>query len=137
VNWTFSPHLSLQIYAQPFIAAGNYSEYKDVDNPHAKRFEDRFYRLAGNDYGVMDGTVTVSHNGTYAFDKPDFDIQQLRSTVVLRWEYRPGSTVFAIWSHGRSDSLDSRFDLANDLTHLASAPGEHIVMVKANYWIGL
>jgi hypothetical protein len=137
VNWTFSPHLSLQVYAQPFIAAGNYSEYKDVDNPHAKRFADRFHVLAGNDYSVMDGTVTVSHNGTYTFDRPDFDIQQLRSTVVLRWEYRPGSTVFAIWSHGRSDSLDSRFDLANDLAHLASAPGEHIVMVKANYWIGL
>ncbi|HEX5063022.1 MAG TPA: DUF5916 domain-containing protein [Kofleriaceae bacterium] len=138
VNWTFSPKLSLQVYAQPFVAAGNYSELKDVDNPHAKRFSDRFHMLSGNDYTEMDGTVTVSHNGNYSFDRPDFNIGELRSTVVLRWEYRPGSAVFAIWSHGRSNSVDDgAFDLAKDVTDLGRAPGEHIVMVKANYWIGL
>ncbi len=137
-NWTFSPKLSLQVYAQPFIAAGNYRELKDVDNPHAKNFADRFHELGGNEYSVMDDTVSVSHNGNYSFDRPDFDFAELRSTVVLRWEYRPGSTVFAIWSHGRSnDSTSGRFDLANDIADLGRAPGEHIVMVKANYWIGL
>ncbi|HEY5923071.1 MAG TPA: DUF5916 domain-containing protein [Kofleriaceae bacterium] len=138
VNWTFSPKLSLQLYAQPFIAAGNYRELKDVDNPHAQRFEDRFHVLTGNDYSVTDGTVSVSHNGTYAFAQPDFDFGELRSTVVLRWEYRPGSAVFAIWSHGRTNFVDGgRFDLANDIADLGRAPGEHIVMIKANYWIGL
>ncbi len=139
LNWTFSPKLSLQAYAQPFVAAGNYSEYKDVNNPHAQRFADRFDVIGGNDYMVDgDGTVHVSHNGTYAFDRPDFDIGELRSTVVLRWEYRPGSTVFAIWSHGRTNSVENgRFDLASDIGDLGRAPGEHIVMVKANYWIGL
>jgi hypothetical protein len=138
VNWTFSPKLSLQVYAQPFIAAGNYRELKDVDNPHAENFADRFHVLQGNDYTEMDGTVTVTHNGTYSFDRPDFDFGELRSTVVLRWEYRPGSAVFAIWSHGRTNSFDDRrFDLANDVADLGRAPGEHIVMVKANYWIGL
>ncbi|HTL84677.1 MAG TPA: DUF5916 domain-containing protein, partial [Acidimicrobiia bacterium] len=138
MNWTFSPKLSLQVYAQPFLAAGNYRELKDVDNPHAKEFADRFHVLSGTDYTVSDGTVMVSHNGTYSFDQPDFDFGELRSTVVLRWEYRPGSTVFAIWSHGRTNSVDGgRFDLANDIANLGSAPGEHIVMVKANYWIGL
>jgi hypothetical protein len=122
VNWTFSPRLSLQIYAQPFIAAGSYSEYKDVDNPHADRFEDRFVELDGTEY---------------MFERPDFDFGQLRSTVVLRWEYRPGSTVFAIWSHGRTNDVETRFDLGSDLASLARAPGESIVMVKANYWIGL
>lgn len=138
VNWTFSPRLSLQVYAQPFIAAGNYRELKDVDNPHARRFRDRFHVLEGNDYSEMDGTVYVSHNGAYSFDRPDFNVGELRSTVVLRWEYRPGSTVFAIWSQGRTHEVDrGRFDLAGDLANLGSAPGEHIVMVKANYWIGL
>jgi hypothetical protein len=138
VNWTFSPRLSLQAYAQPFIAAGNYRELKDVDNPHAGRFADRFHVLQGNDYMEVDGTVHVSHNGTYTFARPDFNFGELRSTVVLRWEYRPGSAVFAIWSHGRSKGVDDgRFDLGNDLSNLATAPAEHIVMVKANYWIGL
>jgi hypothetical protein len=138
VNWTFSPRMSLQVYAQPFIAAGNYRELKDVDNPHAERFADRFHVLQGNDYMEVDGTVHVSHNGTYSFARPDFNFGELRSTVVLRWEYRPGSAVFAIWSHGRTHAVDDgRLDLGNDLSNLAGAPAEHIVMIKANYWIGL
>ena len=66
-------------------------------------------------------------------------VRQLRSTVVVRWEYRPGSTVFAIWSHGRTSdgSGDGRFRLGRDLSELASAASENVVMVKANYWIGL
>lgn len=138
VNWTFSPHLSLQAYAQPFIASGRYSEYKDIDNPHAVTYADRFHMLEGNEYRIDNGTVTATYNGTYSFAKPDFDIRQLRSTMVLRWEYRPGSTVFAIWSHGQTSATDDgRFRLGTDLAGLYHAPAENIVMVKANYWIGL
>ena len=138
VNWTFSPHLSLQAYAQPYIAAGAYNDIKDVNNPHASQFRERFHTLVGNEVHETADTVFVNYNGTYSFDKPDFNFQQLRSTVVLRWEYRPGSSVFAIWTHGRTNTLtDGRFDLGANLADLAHTPGENIVMVKANYWIGL
>jgi hypothetical protein len=139
MNWTFSPHLTLQAYAQPFIASGRYSELKDVDNPHADRFADRFHILSGNEYAEQDGTIMVSRNGSqFSFDKPDFDFRQLRSTLVVRWEYRPGSTVFAIWSHGRTNQIDDgRFRLGHDLAGLADASGENVVMVKVNYWVGL
>ncbi|NVB83843.1 MAG: carbohydrate binding family 9 domain-containing protein [Kofleriaceae bacterium] len=123
LNWTFSPKLSLQVYAQPFVSAGKFSELKDVNNPRAKDFEDRFVALDGTE-----GLV---------FDDPDFNIGELRSTMVLRWEYRPGSAVFAIWSHGRTNEVDSAFRPTQDLVDLARTPGENIVMVKANYWIGL
>ena len=141
VNWTFSPRLSLQVYAQPFLSSGRYSEYKDVDAPHAARFEDRFARLEGASLARMDGTYTATNpraGGTFQFGRPDFDFRELRSTVVLRWEYLPGSTVFAIWSQGRAGAGDDgRFDLGRNLAALGDAPGEHVVMVKANYWIGL
>ena len=137
-NWTFSPHLSLQAYAQPYIAAGTYTQLKDVNNPHASQFRDRFHTLTGNEIHETADTVFVNYNGTYSFNKPDFNFQQLRSTVVLRWEYRPGSSVFAIWTHGRTNQLtDGRFDLGSNLSDLAHTPGANIVMVKANYWIGL
>ncbi|HUS32318.1 MAG TPA: DUF5916 domain-containing protein [Kofleriaceae bacterium] len=123
MNWTFSPKLSLQVYAQPFVAVGSYSEYKDVDNPHADRFEDRFKPITGGE--------------SFTFDKPDFNFGQLRSTMVLRWEYRPGSALFAIWSHGQTADGTGLFDLGNDLATLARSASENIVMVKANYWIGL
>ena len=137
LNWTFSPHLSLQVYAQPFIATGRYSELKDVDHPHAAQFQDRFHVLAGNQYRVADDVVYASYSGAYNFASPDFDVEQLHSTIVLRWEYRPGSTVFGIWSHGRTNTLDGgRCQLGRDLADLAHTPGENLVMIKVNYWLG-
>ncbi len=140
VDWTFSPRLALQAYAQPFIATGRYSELKDVDNPRARRFSDRFTPISGATYDLTDDvyTVTAPGNATYRFDRPDFNFRQLRSTLVVRWEYRPGSTVFAIWSHGRTSSaVDGRFRVGEDASSLFDTRGENIVMVKANYWIGL
>jgi hypothetical protein len=140
LNWTLTPRLALQAYAQPFVATGRYSQLKDVDNPRASRFDDRFTPITGADYRLADDvyTVTAPSGATYSFGRPDFDFRQLRSTIVIRWEYRPGSTVFAIWSHGRTSSIvDGRFRLGNDVSSLLDTEGENIVMVKANYWIGL
>ena len=140
-NWTFSPHLALQVYAQPFIAAGRYSELKDVDHPRARRFDDRFHTFTGSESREADGNIYVdrNHDGVdeITVARPDFNFRQLRSTVVLRWEYRPGSNVFAIWSHGQTSSADSRYMLGHDLAALGRAPSEDIVMIKVNYWIGL
>jgi len=136
LNWTFSPQLSLQVYAQPFVATGRYREFKDVDDPGAAQFEDRFHALAPS--MATDGTLTATHDGTFSFGRPDFSFAQVRSNVVLRWEYRPGSSVFAIWSHDQTDGTsDGRFRLGRDLKDLAHAEAEDIVMVKVNYWIGL
>ena len=139
LDWTFSPNLSLQVYAQPFVSAGRYSDYKDVDRPHAARFQDRFHVLGASEYSIdAGGTVHATYGGAYSFARPDFDLRQLRSTVVLRWEYRPGSTVFAIWSHGQTSALDEgAFQLSRDVTGLVSAPSENLLMIKANYWIGV
>jgi hypothetical protein len=113
----------LQGYAQPFVAAGAYDELKDVDAPRARRFEDRF--------------TLVGSAASIGLDNPDFDVRELRSTLVMRWEYRPGSTLFAIWSHGQTSDDMGMFDLGSDLAALAHSPSEDIVMVKATYWLGL
>jgi Domain of unknown function (DUF5916) len=138
VNWTFSPHLTLQAYAQPYIASGRYDELKDVDHPGAARYADRF-TLLGDALSLADGTYQVERDGSrFHFDRPDFNFRQLRSTLVVRWEYRPGSTVFAIWSHGQTGSAfdDGRFRLGRNFSDLLSERSEDVVMVKANYWIG-
>jgi Domain of unknown function (DUF5916)/Carbohydrate family 9 binding domain-like len=140
VNWTFSPHLALQAYAQPYIASGHYSELKDVDHPAADRYADRFHVLTGDEIQLVGGGYRVARDGAiWSFDRPDFNFLQLRSTLVMRWEYRPGSTVFAIWSHGRTNDTfqDGRFQLGRDVSNLASTASENIVMVKVNYWVGL
>ena len=141
VNWTFSPKLSLQAYAQPFLASGRYTDFKDVTNPGAERFRDRFDLLGGPNLMLSEDRDTytaTNRGGTFEFGRPDFDFRQLRSTLVVRWEYRPGSNVYAIWSHGRTSAFDDgRFRLGRSLEGLFDARGENIVMVKANYWIGL
>jgi hypothetical protein len=141
-SWTHSPTLSVQFYAQPFIAAGRYRDYKEADRPGAVRHQDRFHELGGESQVQSDRSVLVDRDGDggtdYSFSLADFNVRELRSNLVVRWEYRPGSALFVIWSHGRADVVeDGRFRLGHDLDALASARGEHRIMVKANYWLGL
>lgn len=143
VAWTFSPKLSLQAYAQPFLATGKYAHYKEVSNAGAAAPSSRYTVLTPGDYMEENGdTIAVDRDRDgateYAFEKPDFGVRELRSTLVLRWEYRPGSSVFAIWSHGQSsDDYDGDFRFGRGLSRLGRAEAEDIVMLKANYWIGL
>lgn len=142
VSWTFSPRLSFQAYAQPFLATGKYAHYKEVTNASASRPADRYSVIEPGDYRTMDDTIFVDRDGNgaaeYSFEKPDFGVRELRSTLVLRWEYRPGSSVFAIWSHGQESSdYDGDFRFGRGLSRLGEAEAEDIVMIKANYWIGL
>ncbi len=139
--WTFTPDLSLQVYAQPFIAAGAYEDLKQASDTHAASYQDRFAEY-GSELSRDGDTYHVDQDGDrapdYSFGVPDFNLHELRSTVVLRWQYRPGSTVFFIWSHGRGAQLDDgHLELGRDLRGLADAPGAHAVMVKANFWLGL
>ena len=141
--WTFTPDLSLQVYAQPFVATGAYRELKQTTDTHAVRWDDRFAPYqAGQVERDANDVYVVDEDGDggadYVFSVPDFSFRELRSNVVMRWQYRPGSTVFFIWSHGRSDAIsDGELDVGRELRGLVRAPGENVVMVKANYWFGL
>src|SRR5205085_12500412 len=116
----FSTVLTLQLYTQPFLSAATYSDFKEVVAPRAAQYADRFRRfipqLAGSVY-----TADTDGNGTadLRFDDPAFNVKDFRSNVVLRWEYRPGSTLFVVWSQGRhSDAEATPFRLSNDATNL-------------------
>ena len=137
-DWTFSPTLSLQLYAQPFVSAGTYDAFKRVADPRARSYADRFAAVPAQ--AGADGTLRADINGDGAadsFGRPDFNVKQLRSNLVLRWEYRPGSTLFAVWSQGR-DHYDrsGAFSLPGDLGTLLEQPGDDVFMLKVSYWIG-
>ena len=139
VNWTISPHLAIQAYAQPYLAALRYDELKDVERPAADRYADRFTLLDSALSTVDGGYVVSTPDARYRFARPDRNVRELHSTLVARWEYRPGSTVFAIWSHGQTTNQLTGGELAlgRDLRTLVNAGSEDIVMIKVNYWIGL
>lgn len=142
IDYTFSPDLSLQIYAQPFLSAGDYGAFREVRDPRAASFGDRFLTYAEDAVTAEEGVRAVDRDGDgeaeLHFDDPDFNVRQLRSNVVLRWEYMPGSRAFLVWSQERSGAgPDGRFRLGRDLDGLFGAEGRNVFLVKLEHWLGL
>lgn len=141
LNITFTPDLTLELFAQPFIANGDYGTLKELRSPGTFDF-DRY----GVDRGTVevdaDGELTVDPDGagpaeSFWLDNPDFNRVSLRGTGVIRWEWRPGSTLFLVWQQSRSDYYeDGDFDFGRDADAMWGARADNIFMVKATYWIG-
>jgi hypothetical protein len=142
VNWTFTPDLTLQLFAQPFIASGRYSSFREFAAPRSMEKlvygEDRgtiSYHEATSSYRVdPDGTGPAA---TFTFDNPDFTSSALRGTAVLRWEYRPGSTVYFVWTQERSGyDPAGDFDLGSAREAIFNQRPLNVFQVKATYWFG-
>lgn len=143
-RYSVTPMLSFEFYGQPFISAGDYSEFKDVTDPRAERFDDRFHTFTESELsydgnaGVYGADLDADGSSDLQFANPDFNIREFRSTAVVRWEYRPGSTLFVVWSQGRSQfSPTGSFELGHDARDLFHAPATNILLVKLNYWLSL
>lgn len=117
INYTIRPTLTLQIYAQPFVAAGDYSSFKELKDGRAPKYEDRY------------APFTYTAN-------PDFNVRSFRTTNVLRWEYRPGSAIFVVWQQGREDfANEGALRYGNSLSDLFAAPSTNVFLVKFSRWL--
>jgi len=137
VDYAFTPTLSLQLYAQPFVSAGSYSDYKRLDDPRGPTHRERITPVAAS----LSGTQVVGDfdgDGTEeSLASPDFNFKQFRSNAVLRWEYRPGSTLFLVWAQGRGAYAPHQgdFDFGSDFGDLFNRQADDIFMVKVSYWL--
>lgn len=137
INWTFTPKLSLQAYLQPYIGVGDYFDFKEWEKPRTFDFE--VYGEENSTISLNDGVYTFDPDGSgpaesFSLRNPDFNLKSLRGTVVLRWEYSPGSTLFAVWTQNRADySYPGQFDFSRDIQALFRAPGDHIFLIKVNH----
>jgi Domain of unknown function (DUF5916) len=121
LNYTASPTLTLQIYASPFVSKGIYTNVRELNDPRARAYDDRF-RAYGD-------TAVTNHPG-------GFDVKFFNSNTVLRWEYQPGSTLYLVWSQGRSDFdgiLGTR-SFSGDFHQLFRAPADNTFLVKVSHW---
>ncbi|MFQ5704388.1 MAG: DUF5916 domain-containing protein [Gemmatimonadales bacterium] len=140
-NMTFTPTLSLQVYAEPFISSGQYGAFRRVTDPRAKRFDDRLETFAPDQVsrdtlGAVSADLDRDGTGDISLGNPDFTFLSFRSNVVLRWEYVLGSTIFFVWQHGQTDfSNDGRFRLGSGIGDLFRAPGTDTFVIKLNYWL--
>jgi hypothetical protein len=138
IDYNITPELSLQYYASPFASVGKYSAFKEVTNPRADFYADRFSLLntvySNNEYQVP----ARIDNPAYSIKNPDFTFNQFRSNLVFRWEYRPGSQVFLVWGNERTGwKNDSSSKVGDALTQLRNVMPSNIFLVKLNYWFSL
>jgi len=109
----------VQIYAEPFVSAGAYGEFKELVRPRATPFASQF------------------DTATYA-GSPDFNDKSFRSTNVLRREFKPGSALYVVWQQGREDvSGVGRFRFRQDVGGLFGIPASNVFLVKFSYWLNL
>jgi len=137
-----SPNLSIQWYAQPFLASGNYFGFKEL--AEARTFEFLQYGHDGNSTLTYDESThlyTADPDGQdyvspVKFSNPDFRMCSLRSNLVLRWEYLPGSTLFLVWNRNRSGyANDPTFELFDEYGFLFDDDMQNTIMLKVNYWL--
>ena len=74
----------------------------------------------------------------FTFDNPSFNSRSLRGNAVYRWEYRPGSTLYVVWTQSRDDEFRyvGNLELDRDRTALFATHPDNIFLVKVNYWLG-
>jgi hypothetical protein len=147
VEWTFTPLLSLQLYAQPFASAGRYKGFKELATPGTQQ-----YSVYGRDNGSTVTPTTDPASGhtvsysvdpdgatgaapAFTFTNPDFRTHSLRGNAVVRWEYRPGSALFFVWQQERADFLpfEGDFRAGRDTREIFGRPS-NVFLVKATYW---
>ncbi len=140
VDWTFTPRLSLQVFLQPLISAGDYADFKELKAPRTYDF-----LVYGKDLGTVtrnNGVVTIDPDANPAtanditFDEPSFNFRSMRGNAVLRWEFHPGSTLFLVWQHEKQDQAAvGDFDFGRDVSALFNAPSHNIFAIKVSYWL--
>jgi hypothetical protein len=120
MDFTIRPTMSLQLYAEPFVTAGHFTDVREIAAPRARSYDARFRPYAG------------------ATPDAAFNEKSFNSSVVARWEYRPGSTLFVVWTQGRdqSDRDVGSFSATRDYRNLFAARPDNVVLIKAAYWIG-
>jgi hypothetical protein len=145
LNVTLSPTLSLQLYAQPFVFIAGYERFKELAAARTSN-----YTVYGEAPGsvLLDSTRTAGYyladadgagpRAAVRISDPDFSARSLRGNAVVRWEYRPGSTLFFVWTNScEAYGADATFKIGNNLTHLCEGRSNNVIAVKMNYWLSL
>lgn len=143
LDWLFSPTLSLQMYLQPLISVGDYTRFKELEEPRTSDyhvFEDNGAVIS---YDETDDEYTIDPDGAgqaeaFTFGNPDFNFKSLRGNIVLRWEALPGSVLYFVWTQQRTNTTHAGdFDPARDFENLINAETDNIFLVKFSYWLDM
>jgi len=146
-DYTMTPNLSIQYYAQPYFTAGKYANYIETDQRLARDFGKRFtslenfevnYNNSTGEYAYeVTGDNTPDYFGTSS-PRNDFNYKQYRSNMVIRWEYFSGSTLYLVWSQGYTDVTQmGNIQLTRDVRSLFDAPSDNVLLLKLSYLLNV
>jgi Domain of unknown function (DUF5916) len=110
LNYAVKPDLTIEMYGEPFAVSGRWDRFSELTRPRALHI--RLYGTDGTSavtnpdgsVSVTDTQVPAAGGGSTEFTLPfsDFNVRSWRSNLVLRWEYKPGATVYVVWQQNRS-----------------------------------
>ncbi|MEP6914853.1 MAG: DUF5916 domain-containing protein [Acidobacteriota bacterium] len=137
-TYALSPKTSLQIYMQPLVSVGDYTGFKELARPRTYDFV-QFGRDRGTlayDAASRRYTVTPGDGGAaFGFSNPDFNFKSLRFNAIFRWEWRPGSAMYFVWTEQRQDlTRPGEFLFTRDVRQIFRAPADDIILFKIALW---
>ena len=142
LNYTVNPNLSIQYYAEPYISKGIYSKFGYVKSPLATSQSEQLYTFNANEISSIETSNSFAYgvdetlNGVsdYSFRNPDFSFAQFRSNLVVRYEYKPGSEIFLVWSQGVTDTGRPSGSLSRSFNdQIFSQQPNNTFLIKATY----
>ena len=121
IDYTITPDLTIQFYGSPFVSTGDYSDPKYITDPKAEKFKDR--------YSTDMSWSTDDYENGY-----DFNFKQFRSNLVMRWEYRPGSLLYLVWTQSKTGYDETGdFEFYNDFSKLFNLHPYNVFLVKLTF----
>jgi hypothetical protein len=143
LNWTLSPQLSLQLFIQPLISVGSYSDFKELARPGTYEFNNYNQNGADIKYDPDNQEYSIDPDGdgpasSFVFGNPDFNYKSLRGNLVFRWEILPGSILYLVWTHDRTNDYNpGDFKLGRDFNNLLRSDTNDIFLAKFSYWLDI
>ncbi|MFO8234555.1 MAG: DUF5916 domain-containing protein [Bacteroidales bacterium] len=144
IDLSLTSELSLQYWGQPFIATGDYSNFKQITKSTAENYNDRFADFTDEQINYIEEDqlyeFDMNSDGTadHSISHPNFKVFQFKSNLVARWEYIPGSTLYLVWSQNKDDYIsDGPFQFNQDMKHLNNLFPHNVFLIKLTYRLGM
>jgi hypothetical protein len=143
LNWTFTPQLSLQLFLQPLFSVGAYNNFVQLAQAGTNQYNSFGEGNSTIEYSETEDEYIInpdlsSNAEIYTFSNPDFNFKSLRGNLVLRYEMLPGTILYLVWSHDRTnDENAGNFNFKRDLTNLWKAETNNIFLLKFSYWLNV
>ncbi len=144
IDFSINPEFTIQYYGNPYISLGRYTDFKHITNAGADEFSEQFILLDNNqiEYNEVADQYAVRLNDPimpdYHIPNPDFNYLEFRSNLVARWEFKPGTTLYLVWTQSRFGDYDySDYSVTGNIRNMFSIFPDNIFLIKFNYWFSM